>query len=53
MLSMLRGRAAKFWEMAQLFIDNRDAHGLHDVGVEIQALERAIAEVEKIDGQAA
>ena len=35
------------WEMAGVFLDNKDAHGIHDMGVEIQALQRAIAELNK------
>jgi hypothetical protein len=34
--------------MAKVFLENRDAHGIHDMGVEIQALQRAILEVRKI-----
>ena len=33
------------WDMAGVFLRNRDAHGIHDMGVEIQALQRAIAEL--------
>lgn len=33
------------WDMAEVFLMNRDAHGIHDMGVEIQALQRAIAEI--------
>lgn len=36
------------WDMAEVFLLNRDAHGIHDMGVEIQALQRAIAEVKKL-----
>lgn len=36
------------WEMSKVFLDNRDAHGLHDMGVEIQALDRAIMELDKL-----
>jgi hypothetical protein len=34
--------------MASVFLGNNDAHGLHDMGVEIQALQRAINELEKL-----
>lgn len=37
------------WEMASVFLENKDAHGIHDMGVEIQALQRAIAEIEKLE----
>ena len=36
------------WDMSAVFLTNRDAHGLHDMGVEIQALERARKELEKL-----
>lgn len=39
------------WNMAEVFLVNRDAHGLHDMGVEIQALQRAKQELEKLSGQ--
>jgi hypothetical protein len=31
--------------MAAVFLKNRDSHGIHDMGVEIQALDRAIGEI--------
>jgi hypothetical protein len=34
--------------MAEVFLQNKDAHGIHDMGVEIQALQRAITEIEKL-----
>lgn len=36
------------WDMAEVFLTNKDAHGLHDMGVEIQALQRAKLELEKL-----
>jgi hypothetical protein len=36
------------WQMAQTFLDNRDAHGIMDMGAELQALERARKEIEAI-----
>lgn len=38
------------WDMASVFLSNRDAHGLHDMGVEIQAIQRAKTEIEKLRG---
>jgi hypothetical protein len=38
------------WKMSWVFLENKDAHGLHDMGVEIQSLERALAELEAIKG---
>ena len=46
----LEARKRVFWDTAQTFLDNRDAHGIHDMGVEIQALDRAITELKKLDG---
>lgn len=51
-LASLKAREDSCWGMAASFLENRDAHGLHDMGVEIQALQRAAAEVGKIDGSA-
>jgi len=36
------------WDMAEVFLQNKDAHGLHDMGVEIQALQRAKLELVKL-----
>lgn len=36
------------WAMARVFLENKDAHGLHDMGVEIQSLQRAKIELEKL-----
>jgi len=36
------------WDMARVFLENKDAHGIHDMGVEIQALQRAITELNKL-----
>lgn len=33
--------------MAKVYLENKDSHGLHDMGVEIQALERAAEELRK------
>lgn len=47
-LSALRHRIEVCWNMTEVFVENRDAHGCHDMGVEIQALQRAITEVDKL-----
>jgi hypothetical protein len=47
-LDSLKYREKICWDMAEVFLQNRDAHGIHDMGVEIQALQRAIAELEKL-----
>jgi hypothetical protein len=38
------------WKMSGVFLENKDAHGLHDMGVEIQALQRALDELRIIKG---
>ena len=44
----LRWREAKCWDMAEVFLQNRDAHGVMDMGAELQSLQRAIYELEKL-----
>ena len=44
----LQERERVCWEMARVFLENRDAHGIHDMGVEIQALQRAIQEIKRL-----
>lgn len=36
------------WKTAEMFLENKDAHGIHDMGVEIQALSRALDELSKL-----
>ncbi len=48
LLKSIKKREKDCWAMAQTFLDNRDAHGVMDMGAELQALERAVKEVEKI-----
>ena len=38
------------WQMSGVFLENKDAHGLHNMGVEIQALQRALDELVIIKG---
>ena len=45
----LKYREQVCWDMAAVFLQNKDARGLHDMGVEIQALQRAILEIEKLE----
>ena len=49
-LTSLRDREEICWKMAKVFLENLDAHGLHDMGVEIQALQRAINELLTLKG---
>lgn len=37
------------WGQVAVFADNRDAHGVMDLGVEIQALIRALGEIERAE----
>jgi hypothetical protein len=50
MLSNLASREQICWQMSKVFLENKDAHGLHDMGVEIQALQRAINELSTLKG---
>lgn len=36
------------WAMIRVFLENRNAYGLHNMSVEIQALQRAKAELAKL-----
>ena len=47
-LLSLKERERVCWEMTRVFLENKDAHGCHDMGVELQALQRAISEIEKL-----
>lgn len=47
-LDNLRWREEKCWDMAEVFLQNRDAHGVMDMGAELQALQRAINEIERL-----
>jgi hypothetical protein len=47
-LKSLAEREKVCWDMAKVFLENKDAHGIHDMGVEIQALQRAITELNKL-----
>lgn len=50
-LADLERRRENMWAAARAFLENRDAHGIHDLGVEIQALDRAITELRAFDAQ--
>lgn len=47
-LDSLSYREKICWDMAEVFLQNKDAHGIHDMGVEIQALQRAILEIKRL-----
>lgn len=47
-IKTLDTREETCWAMSRVFLENKDAHGLHDMGVEIQALQRARAELLKL-----
>jgi hypothetical protein len=44
----IKRKIAQCWNMADMFLKNRDAHGLHDSCVEIQALQRSLFEIERL-----
>jgi hypothetical protein len=47
-IEALRKREDVCWEMADVFLHAKDAHGLHDMGVEIQGIQWAIRELEHL-----
>lgn len=47
-IKSLENREETCWAMSRVFLENKDAHGLHDMGVEIQALQRAKSELAKL-----
>lgn len=47
-IKTLENREEICWAMSRVFLENKDAHGLHDMGVEIQALQRAKIELQKL-----
>jgi hypothetical protein len=47
-IASLRDREKICWDMATVFLSSKDAHGLHDMGVEIQGIQWAIRELEKL-----
>lgn len=49
-IEKLKERIDICWKMSLVFLENKDPHGLHDMGVEIQALERALEELKSIKG---
>ena len=48
LLADIDKRIQKAWIAVQLFCDMRDPHGVMDMGAELQALERAKKELEKL-----
>ena len=50
-LASLRQREAHCWNMVQVFLENRDAHGVMDMGAELQALRITIQTVERMAGE--
>ena len=47
-IESLRNREETCWKMAKVFMENKDPHGIHDMGVELQAIQRAILELIKL-----
>ena len=47
-ITSLRDREGVCWAMADVFLRSKDAHGLHDMGVEIQGIQWAIRELEAL-----
>ena len=49
-ISALRQRETDFWVAARAFLDQRDAHGIQDIGVEIQGVQHSVRELEALKG---
>jgi hypothetical protein len=47
-IQSLRDRETICWGMSEVFLSSKDAHGLHDMGVEIQGIQWAIRELEHL-----
>jgi len=47
-IAALRNRERVCWEMSEVFLHAKDAHGLHDMGVEIQGIQWALRELEAL-----
>ena len=47
-IAALKEREAICWAMSGVFLHAKDAHGLHDMGVEIQGIQWAIRELEAV-----
>jgi hypothetical protein len=47
-IQSLRDRETICWSMSEVFLSSRDARGLHDMGVEIQGIQWAIRELERL-----
>lgn len=47
-ITELKDRERICWEMAAVFLHAKDAHGLHDMGVEIQGIQWALRELESV-----
>ena len=45
-IEALQKRERVCWDMSEVFLHAKDAHGLHDMGVEIQGIQWAIRELE-------
>jgi hypothetical protein len=47
-IQFLRDRETICWKMSEVFLSSKDAHGLHDMVVEIQGIQWAIRELERL-----
>lgn len=47
-LNSLEMREKACWDMTRVFLENLDAHGVMDMGAELQALQRAMNELKKL-----
>lgn len=49
-LVSLEKRRAHCWDMVSVYTESKDAHGVMDMGSELEALNRAIDEIKKVIG---
>ena len=47
-IKSLENKEETCWAMSRVFLENKNAYGLHNMSVEIQSLQRAKAELEKL-----
>jgi hypothetical protein len=47
-IKSIEGREETCWASVRMFLENRDAHGVMDMGAELQSLQRAKMELVKL-----
>jgi len=49
LLNSLKAREESMWKMTAVFLENKDAHGVMDMGAELQAIQRVITELSRLE----